>query len=187
MKLTIGLSSWIIQDGTFPEIEVGSEHRVALEFYAKDGLKPTIGPKALRQVEGATYDIAAEVIAMYEEAWILDCGVRLLRDADAPKGTRLGDVVGGRVYLGVDPFWYLEQISGVPDAPDLWYSVRIDSIHLDVTPRIRSTDPSGREMWSRDGVVDPRHEEIIATNSSKDDDGSAEYLLGVTLLSGPGV
>jgi hypothetical protein len=68
MKLTIGLSSWIIQDGNFPEIEVGSEHRMALEFYAKDGLRPAQGAKSFRHVQGVDYEIVADVIGIFEEA-----------------------------------------------------------------------------------------------------------------------
>jgi hypothetical protein len=187
MNLTIGLSSWIIQDEKFPEIEVGSEHRLALEFYAKDGLTPTRGQKALRHVQGATYDIVAVVIGMFEEAWILDCGVRLLRDVDAPNGTRVGDVVGGRVYIGVDPYWYLEEISARPGVPDLWYTVRVDSIQLESTERSKTMHPSGREVWSREAAIDRQYQDITVTRSSADDDGNAEYLLTVTFLSGPGV
>jgi hypothetical protein len=187
MKLTIGLSSWIIQDGNFPEIEVGSEHRLALEFYAKDGLVPTDAEKLLRHVEGATYVIVAEVIGIFEEAWVLDCGLRLIRDSDAPKSVRLGDVMTGRVYVGVDPFWYLEHLSSIAGAPDLWYTARVDSIHVDVTPRSRSIEPSGQVLWNRDGTLESRYVELTITNSSTDDDGNADYLLGVTLLSGPGV
>jgi hypothetical protein len=187
MKLTIGLSSWIIQDGNFPEIEVGSEHRMALEFYAKDGLSPAQGAKSFRHVQGVNYEIVAEVIGIFEEAWVLDCGIRLLRDNDAPQGTRLGDVVAGRVYVGVDPFLYLEQLSNAPGALDLWYTVRVDSIHLNVTPRSRSILPSGQELWSRDESADARLKEIAVTDSWADDDGSGDYLLDVTILSGPGV
>jgi hypothetical protein len=187
MKLTLGLSSWIIQDGNFPEIEVGSEHRMALEFYAKDGLVPTRAEKQLRHVEGATYDIVGEVIGIFDEAWVLDCGVRLLRDSDAPKRVRLGDVMAGRVYVAIDPFWYLEHVSTIDGAPDLWYTARVDSIHLDVTPRSHVMEPSGQAIWSRDGALASRYEELTITSSSTDDDGDAEYLLGLTLLSGPGV
>jgi hypothetical protein len=187
MKLTLGLSSWIIQDGNFPEIEVGSEHRLALEFYAKDGLRPSAGRKSVRHLQGVIYDIVAEVIGIFEEAWVLDCGIRLLRDNDAPQGTRLGDVVAGRVYIGVDPFWYLEQISNLPGAPDLWYTVRVHAIRLNVTPRSKTILPSGQELWSGEESADVRTKEIPVTNSSQDDDGNADYLLDVTLLSGPGV
>ena len=160
---------------------------MALEFYAKDGLVVTRADKLLRHVEGATYDIVAEVIGVFEEAWVLDCGLRLLRDADAPKGVRRGNVMGGRVYVGIDPFWYLEHVSSIAGAPELWYTARVDSIQLAVNPRSRSLEPSGQVLWSREGAVDPRYEELTVTNSSNDDDGNADYLLGVTLLSGPGV
>ena len=175
-RLLIGLSSWIIQDGNYPDFHVGREYRFALEFYphevtsvASDGRR-----RDLTSLGDALYEVQGVVVFQSREAWVADFGVPAYREETPPEFAVVSAAVSGRVYLGVDPFFYFERLSFVPGMPDLYRTWSVHRIHHETTPWIEAKDVNGRPVKARDESR-RQYEEVAATDAFKDPFG--HYLL----------
>jgi len=76
-KLHVGISSWIIQDGNYPDFEVGQIRDFALEFGLIKVRSTFLLPvsKSLRHIEAAVYEFEGELVFRYEDVAVLDVGV----------------------------------------------------------------------------------------------------------------
>jgi hypothetical protein len=84
----------------------------------------------------------------------------------------MGCLSGERSSLGVDPFFYFEELAKLPGMPPLVYRWRIERIERDMAPWIE-VEPRGFERDpSRPGWND-----VEATDAWNDDGGLASYLL----------
>lgn len=131
----LGLSAWIIQDGNYPDFEVGQTAEFALEFWLPEGLAARgVGEEiSANNVGGCLYNTVAEVIVQTSEITILDIGLLVYRELSSlPYGTRLAVQVG----LGVAPFFYFESLSKIDGVPPLVYSWKIISILEQTAPFI---------------------------------------------------
>jgi hypothetical protein len=182
-SLTIGLASWIIQDGNYPDFKNGDTASFALEFYAPSPLSvdPERGQTAsLEHLHDSTYRITAKVVHIrYIEWWAIDAGILMYREERPPRDVELRSLVTGEIYIGVDSFFCMERLSRHHTAPGLIYDWIIKKIEIQTAPFIKA---NGDYM-----IRDPEKlgwREVDATNAWHDGMG-AEYILHCQRLDNP--
>ncbi|MCU1276669.1 MAG: hypothetical protein JWM53_215, partial [bacterium] len=173
----IGLDAWIIQDGNYGDFEPG-EHAFAVEFTPFE-VSPSAGSQrtSLEHVRGAEHEVVGRVAKVFaSSAWVIDVGILAYQDQAPPPWATEGQYLSGRVYLGIDPFFYFEKLVRQPEVPALIYRWTVEGIDLETTPWLDSRDARGRELRMRDAqrtsfVSVPR------TDAWHDDGGHAHYVL----------
>ena len=178
-SLHVGLDSWIIQDGNYADFQSGAEYRFALEFYPH-ALAPapnTLLPQ-LRHRTGGVNEVQGTVLHCSDSAWVVDFGVPAFNIGTPPEwATRPGQSIVGLVHLGVDPYFYKEDLRNRAGMPDLFRRWRVLRILLETTPWVQ-TD---QRTWCRDHSQES-FREVATTNAWDDDDGNGHYVLECTLL-----
>lgn len=97
----MNLAPWIIQDGNYPDFNAGQTAEFAVELYSEAGL--SLVDAADREVthDGDDhYGILAEIVAIHDDAWVIDFGLRGYSDSSPPAGAAIGGFVTGAVCLG---------------------------------------------------------------------------------------
>ena len=175
--MNVGLSAWIIQDGNYGDFESGRIYRFALEFYPED-LSPSVATPTpcLRSAAGAHYDAVGAIIRATDSNWVIDFGVPTFQNSRPPKWAKQGLSVQGRIYIGIDPFFYFEGLKDKPGMPDLVREWRVRRILLETTPWTTSIDTHGRSIISRAPVA-PTFKEVSKTDAWHDDKGNGHYIL----------
>jgi hypothetical protein len=177
----IGLSAWVIQDGNYADFHEGQEAEFAVEFHPEEGLSLGNAPAEVTVLALAddSYDVVGRVVAVLDNAWVIDFGLRAYQAKKPPDAVQIGGLVRGRIRLGLDPFFYFEDLAKRPEMPPLIYSWIIAEIRRQVAPLILKGG-----VWVRDPE---RHgwERQPKTDAWQDDDGVAEYLLTCRLLDLP--
>jgi hypothetical protein len=145
----IGLDSWVLQDGNYTDFVTGDRRQFALEFgYRRDRrLRRTLPPvsSSLRYTgQGDTYEVSGQLIRASAEphgdGFVLDFGLlaysnwMVLDDLEPPAA---GDWLSGEIHLSVDPFFYMDELAGLPGMPALIYTWTVAEIELDTTPLMR--------------------------------------------------
>lgn len=174
---SLGMESWIVQDGNYGDFERGQVAEYAVEFWAPDPLVPISSRgRSARRLDGATYEIAGQVTAIADRAWAVDCGIGIFQDERPPADISVGDWLGGVVNLGIDPFFYFERLHSVDGFPPLIYTWQILSISMQTAPFIEvggaRTRDSGQHGWR----------EVERTDAWHDNESFASYLFDCTLL-----
>lgn len=174
----VGVDSWIIQDGNYPDFEAGGAYRFALEFYPLEIKADDEVASGYEQclAGGAEHRIAARVLRATQSWWVIDVGVPMYQDATPPPWVRPGMTISGRISVGIDPFFYTEGLKDEPTMPDLLRSWTLRSIALETTPWEEAVMPTGgklrtRKEGDRSFVLVPR------TDAWQDDGGHAHYVL----------
>jgi hypothetical protein len=179
----IGLNSWIIQDGNYPDISVGDQRDFALEFYATYQMKTADvqGQTALDTLDRPSINGVVKTVFADKDVWIIDFGIMAYCTQPIPLDAKVGDLYEISAYIGVDPFDYFERLNRKPGVPPLIYSWKIDAIQLETTPWIEKADARGRTIKMRD---ESRFscKSVDRTSAWDHDEGSAEYALHCTLL-----
>ena len=176
----IGLDSWIVQDGNYRDFSEGQDAAFAVEFFPGElgvirGTNPTAS-----HLGGNRYRIEGQVVFASARAWVLDCGICMYEEHPPPTGVAVGAFVEGEVCLGVDPFFYYEELAKLPDMPPLVYGWHIARIELDLAPWIEVKPRTFERDTTRPGWKD-----VDATDAWNDDGGNAHYLLHSRLLDRP--
>lgn len=184
--LQIGLDSWIIQDGNYPDFSVGQRAKFALEFYPMEEMQTVPkGALSAEYLRTSCYRIRARVLFSEDGLWAIDAGAFLAyQEFSAVKKMAVGSYVEGEICLGIDPFFYFEGLHSVPGMPALSYQWMVREIKLSATPWIEGKDPSGRTIQYRDESREA-WVAVKATDAWHDDGGIAGYLLGCELVGGP--
>jgi hypothetical protein len=179
--MQIGIDAWIIQDGNYPDFEVGQSARFALEFYAHSVAAATAPVQRFTLTRPARYDLSGIVAFRTNDVWVIDAGFLAYSESQPPLFATLGSAVTGDFYLGIDPFFYFEDLCRLQGMPELRYEWRIDSIARETTPWISTIDTAGREVLQRD---EPRtsYEPVDRTNAWHDDSGNGSYILECTRI-----
>lgn len=182
VRLHVGLSAWIIQDGNYGDFEPG-DAEFALEFSGAD-LHPS-GARApsAKRLTGPMHSVAGVVIAVFDDAWVVDVGVLAFEENPPPSWARAGATFEGETYLGVDPFFYFERLADRPGFPELMYSWRVEEIEVETTPWLTLFE-SGREIRCRDESR-TAYARVAKTDAWHDDGGNAHYVLSAVMVGGP--
>ena len=171
--MRIGIASWIIQDGNYPDFAVGDVRTFALEFHAEpfSVLKTAAITSAYQK--NCKYDITGQIFFRQDELTIIDFGH--VAYSEQKLGATVGDWVTGQFYIGVDPFMYFEHWSRKPGVPEIRREWRIERIFLETTPLIEQQPRYFVRDASRFSEV-----EVAKTNAWDDDKGNASYTLECT-------
>jgi hypothetical protein len=99
------MSSWIIQDGNYGDVQRDDRLEAAVEFGFEEApaLVEGTGPSA-RHIDGSTYDVIARAVLVEADVWVIDFGICVFNEHKPPIGLTVGDVISGRAFLGIDPF-----------------------------------------------------------------------------------
>jgi hypothetical protein len=183
-RFQIGIDAWIIQDGNYGDFTPG-RHDFAVEFYPESAqsLPATAGVSAKR-IRGSRYEIVGRVSKVLPRAWVIDIGLLAYQNHPPPPWAREGTYFKATVYLGVDPFFYFEELADLSDMPELIYPWEIERIELETTPWLTSRDPQGRQLQVRD-VGPTSFSDVKSTNAWHDDSGHGHYVLTARAVGQP--
>lgn len=149
----IDVAPWVIQDGNYPDFEVGRIVEFALEFDARKLTRSSNEGKLADHLDEANYEISAEVLALDERSrdssWILDFGLRAYTNGSPPDNVAVGDRVAGNTLLMID-HWYFETLGKSELIPELIYTWRVDQILREAGPTRRAHLPGWGEGWEPD-------------------------------------
>ena len=176
--VNVGLASWIIQDGNYGEFQAGGEYTFALEFYPHE-LEPTaetVDGVSFHLVAGADHWVRGNVVYASSSSWVVDFGVLTFQEEVPPSWAVESQAIAGRIYVGIDPFFYMERLKDEPGMPYLFRRWRVQRILLETTPWIESTTEGGGTLIQRANTT-PSFTEVPRTDSWKDDNGRAHYVL----------
>ena len=143
---SIGLETWIVQDGNYRDFAVGDRAEFALAFEPVGELAPAAeGPARAGHVEGNVYDVVGLVVLAEDGVVVLDFGLLAYREEGTRFEVTAGHWLQGRIALGIDPFAYFERLSRDPRYPDLVYTWDVTAIWQESAPFV---DRAG--MYRRD-------------------------------------
>jgi hypothetical protein len=172
----IGLSAWVIQDGSYPDFAVGETIEFGVEFHWQPGSAVEVCDSDVLATlaKDAKYRVVAEKIRETDKTTVLDIGILVYNQF----GPQFPDVEHGsrfrtELLLGVDPY----------GSSPLTYSWRITSILRQTAPFMEIASrcrPFGTAP-TRD-VSKSNYEEIPRTDAWKDDNGHGQYVLRCELL-----
>lgn len=131
----VGLDSWIVQDGNYPDFITGQRTDFAVEFASRGGLQVLDGAHevSVKWLHGSNYEVTAQIVHDKPNAQVLDFGIlayHFIGIEDPMHEPRTGAWVTGRVNLGVDPFFYFRQLALEPAFPALIYTWTVQEILL---------------------------------------------------------
>ncbi len=129
----VGLDSWIVQDGNYPDFLTGQRTQFALEFASRGGLKLLDGPQevSVRWIDGSHYEVTAQIVHDKPNAQVLDFGIlayHFIGIEDPTHQPRIGAWVTGDINLSVDPFFYVDQLAHEEGFPALIYTWTVQEI-----------------------------------------------------------
>ncbi len=180
----IGLSSWIVQDGNYDDFSRGQTARFAIEFYSKDLSPSTSTEKRADRIKESNYSANGQIVFVNEQCVVLDIGVLSYRQFSPPEWMQAGAWVCGDLYLGIDPFFYFEDLAHTAGMPPMIYEWQLNRIEIETAPFIETLDESGRRLLTRDETKSA-FREIERTDAWKDDDGNGAYVLHCSMLERP--
>jgi hypothetical protein len=128
--------------------------------------------------------VHGEIVYVTERCVVLDIGVLAYREFSPPEWMRRGTWVRGNLYLGIDPFFYFEDLAHVQGIPPLIHGWQINRIEIETAPFIETLDESGRRLLMRDEAKSA-YCEIEQTDAWKDDNGHGAYILHCSMLNQP--
>lgn len=184
----VGLAAWIIQDGNYGEFEAGREYRFALEFSSHNIAVASAASSVprLSHLSDALHDASGAIVFCTDSVWVVDFGVPAFQEAKPPAWAKTGASVSGRVYIGVDPFFYFERLKSEKGMPNLFRQWFIRRILLETTPWKESTDAHGRKVLTRDSARES-FAEVPATDAWNHDGGHGHYVFECELRPEPAV
>ena len=172
----VGLSAWIIQDGNYGDFRIGEAAKFALEFYPHTMRGTRSRTPSAERIKASQYRVCGQVVYTDESAWVIDFGILAYQDRWPPPVARSELWVEGEIYLGIDPFFYFEELHARPGMPAFQYEWRIQRLFLETTPWLSATDAAGRTVLTRDEQRES-FIEVAETSAWDDDEGRAHYVL----------
>jgi hypothetical protein len=175
-NISIGIDSWIIKDGNYGDFAVGDLHKFALEFAGKKLAPSTPGERSAQLLHTSVYRVTAEVIFVDSKVWVIDFGLRAFWESEPPAFVQLGSWVEGEIFVGIDPFFYMEYLHKMPEMPNLYYDWKVAAISRDDTPCLSTVNERGGVTFTRD--PDRAHwTQVQKTLASEEGEGHSSYVL----------
>ncbi|QWZ09955.1 hypothetical protein KRR39_09620 [Nocardioides panacis] len=130
---TIGLDSWVIQDGSYPDLVTGQRIDFAVEFASRGGLRQLdeAHEVAVHGIGGSQYEVTAQIVHDRPNAQVIDFGMlayHFIGIADPEHQPHVGAWVTGVINLSVDPFFYFDELAHEEGFPALTYSWTVHEI-----------------------------------------------------------
>jgi hypothetical protein len=181
-KLSIGVDSWIIQDGNYDDFAVGEARKFALEFSGKQLTSSQTKERSALLLKTSIYKVSAQVVYVDPKVWVIDFGILAFWESEPPAFAEVGSWVEGDIFIGIDPFFYKEYLHKLPNIPKLTYNWKVEGILLDDTPRLKSVNESGGITLTRD-LTREAWRKVERMNAWEDDNGSASYILQCEMVN----
>jgi hypothetical protein len=136
MTSTVRLSSWTIDEGTYPTMRKGEVIKVALEVEPLGPFEPTTLATAFSTNDSAQCSFRASVLRTFIEegerpiaAFDAD-GVRFYVEREEMATLRPGEVVSGRGIVSIDDYLWAEFYAETAAPLDLFNTVQIAAIRV---------------------------------------------------------
>ena len=179
----IGLPTWIIQDGQYPDFEVGQTAEFAVEFWLPEGdaARASSAEVRAKNLADHQYETIAEFVAQTDRITVLDIGILVYGGTQPSLLQR--PRVAVQMALCVDAFhnfYFLSKTGEVVPLVDSWKILAI----LRRTRPFIETGVEGQKLRVRD----PQrlgYEEVLKTDAWNDDGEHSGYLLRCELLPIP--
>ena len=170
---SIGLNSWILTDGNYPDFQTGQERQFALEFHSGSFENSDSQIKSAEILDRSTYRINGLVSYIDSEMWVLDFGVQAYRhrcidcvpgsgrpEASISEETfvsnlKVGQYVQAKIHLSVDSYSYMEHLCDNVGVPPLIYTWTIDAIYKQCGPMIKG--PADKNLPSGYFMIDEKN------------------------------
>lgn len=163
------VDAWVIEDGNYPNIEVGDRVASALAFEATDIVDASRSQPLVRR-SGADYVIVAPMRRIHRRLWVLETGPMAYAERlnwEAEVG-----LVRMTARLFLDPFPFRETLGRLPGVPKMTHRWQVTGVWRHVAPRDAAS--IGHDL----GI-----EPIERTDAVNDDGGTASYLLRGLILA----
>lgn len=180
-RLRIGLNSWIVQDGNYRDFRVGQAACFALKFFPHALHAADLESPKCEHLWGSRYRVCAKVVYTAYPVWVIDFGFKAYENHSPPEIAAKGRWIEGEIYVGIDPFFYFEDLHAIPGIPELRYEVLIKGIELETTARIESKNDRGQITLTRD-ERQRSFMSLAETNAWEDDNGNAHYVLDCDVI-----
>lgn len=181
-KLSVGVSSWIIQDENYGDFAVGETAKFALEFAGNKLTSCAAAEKTAQLITNSEYRVRAQVVFVTPEVWVIDFGMLAFWESKPPANVVIGSWVEGDIYIGIDPFFYKEYLHKIPNMPRLTYNWKVEVILREDTPWLGSTNDRGGVTLKRDKTREAWGN-VERTNAWEEDGLSANYVLNCQKLN----
>lgn len=173
----VGLDSWVVQDGNYPDFVTGQRTDFALEFASRGGLKMLDEAQevSVRWIEGSHYEVTAQIVHDKPNAQVLDFGIlayHFIGIEDPTHQPQIGAWVTGEINLSVDPFFYFDQLALEEGFPALIYTWTVQEI-------LQKVGEAPPYISADHGHADKSHDfiRIEKTDVWGDDSSLPSYLL----------
>jgi len=129
----VGIDSWVIRDGNYPDFVTGQSAEFALEFASRGGLRRVDGTHEarVRWVGDSDYEVTAQVVHDKPNAQVLDFGIlacHFIGIEDPEHRPQVGAWVTGVVNVAVDPFFYVDELAKEDGFPALIYAWTVQEV-----------------------------------------------------------
>ena len=151
----IGLDSWIIQDGNYPDFVTGQRTDYALEFASRGGLRRLDEAQevGVHWIAGSHYEVTAQIVHDEPNAQVLDFGIlayHYIGIEDPEHQSQVGAWVTGEINLSADPFFYFEELASEDGFPALIYAWTVQEV-------LQRTGENTPQDGTDHAQVDKRH------------------------------
>jgi len=174
--ISIGIDSWIIQDGNYGDFAVGDLKKFALEFVGEKLTPSTPGERSAQLLHTSVYRVRAEVIFVDTKVWVIDFGLRAFWESEPPAFVQVGSWVEGDVFVGIDPFFYMEYLHKIPDMPNLYYDWKVAAMLRDDTPWLSAVNEKGGVTLTR-APARAQWTQVQKTLAWEEGEGRSSYVL----------
>ena len=174
--LSIGIDSWIIQDGNYGDFAVGDTVKFALEFSGKKLVSSSIFEQSAHLLHTCIYRVRAMVAFVHPTVWVIDFGVLAFWEMGPPRFAKVGDWVEGDIFVGIASFFYKECLRKLPGIPNLHSTWKVEGVSRQDTPWLSAVNQRGGIAMSRDAARE-RWTDVQHTKAWDYDDGHASYVL----------
>lgn len=190
MQLTAVFEHWHLGDGNYPAFVVGQEARLSFELDVTSAeLADEATHDGLRKLRDAEYEVVGRVIRQYPEGsssfpviesdWFRFYCPFSAAAADLPLGSRVR--LRGR--LALDHFGWVEFLDRYPDAPDLFYPVRVVRIRqVDIPERFIHRSEHGLAAPTALGTDEYHEWDVREVEMVSDRESESFSLLDLELL-----
>jgi hypothetical protein len=184
-NLKILVASWLIQDGSFPDVQRGDSVSFGLEINTLENARLVENQgKAACYLADGKYKVVAQVVSLVEKEplseslLVIDFGVIAYIFGYPAIEAKVGDYISAIVYL--EPLF--NTLTDYTEITEIIYHWQIARIFRQAAPIIELKSPNGNKSLVRDknkrGYL-----EVEQTKAWEDDGGYAEYYLFCTLIN----
>lgn len=159
----VHVNAWMIEDGNYPDLEIGSIVHAALQFEAGPIQDAGTAPPSMQRRAG-DYRVVAPLRQIRGKVWILEGGPSAYAERLEWEGD--GERVSMTARLFLDPFPFREVLGRLPGVPAIDYNWRVTGIWKHLSPNAPAS-------IGEDFDIEP----IERTDAIRDNGGTAVYVL----------